>query len=438
MSLINQMLRDLEARQGQQARGNQPLPPGLMADERRGPRLSLKPMVLVLGFIALGALAGLGFKAYWSPAAPVASPEPAETQSAVGEKPDRPAATAQAASAPVVPEPPRLQFTVEATAAALALRLAGGEAAPVHRRDGRRGEVFVPGVVLSESPADLDDDRITAWQMLPAADGARLRYTAAEGIEVEAEPVDRTLVLRFTRPAPAARPVVAEAPVAAPPAPAANAPEPADIMEVPAEPEPVRMSKRTPQLSPAERADQLYREALQALNGGDVQAARRGLENALALAPDHRDARKALGSLLIGTGDAAAGEAVLAEGLERRPGDAELRMMLARSQVNRGAVEAAITGLEAGLPAASGSPDYRAFLGALYQRVSQHEAAIGEYRAALSANPSVPAWWAGLGISLEAAGRGTEAAESYRRALRLPGLTTGLEQYIRQRLGVIG
>jgi MSHA biogenesis protein MshN len=430
MSLINQMLRDLEARQSQQARGDQPLPPGLTADGRRGSWLPFKPLVLVLGFIALGALASLGYKAYWTAEAPVAPADVAMAESAVPETPDRAAAAIPVAPAP---EPPRLQLTVEAADAALALRLAGGEAAPVHRREGRRGEVFIPGVVLSDAPVELDDDRVTAWQMLPAADGARLRYTAAEGVEVATEAAGGTLVLRFTRPAPVPRAVVAEAPVAAPPA---------DTIEVASEAEPesepVRMSKRTPQLTPAERADRLYREALQTLNARDMESARRGLENALALAPEHRDARKALGSLLIGTGSVAAGEAVIAEGIAQRPGDAELRMLLARSQVNRGAVEAAIAGLESGLPVAGGNPDYRAFLGALYQRVSQHDAAIGEYRAALSVNPSVPTWWAGLGISLEAAGRGPEAAESYRRALSLPGLTTGLEQYIRQRLGVIG
>ena len=431
MSLINQMLRDLEARQSEQARGDQPLPPGLNSDARRGSRLPFKPLVLVLGCVVLGALASLGYKAYWTAEAPVT---PADVATAT-ETPDRAAAPTPVAA---VPELPRLQLTVEATDAVLALRLAGGQDHPVHRRDGRRGEVFVPGVVLPDAPVELDDDRVTAWQMLPAADGARLRYTAAEGIDVAAEPADGALVLSFTRPAPVVQPAVAEAPIAEQPVPAATPSAAAETVEVATASEPVRMTKRTPQLSPAERADRLYREALQALNTGDMETARRGLQNALALAPGHRDARKALGSLLIGTGSVTAGEAVLAEGLAQRPADTELRMLLARSQVNRGAVEAAITGLESGLPAAGGNPDYRAFLGALYQRVSQHEAAIGEYRAALSVNPSVPTWWAGLGISLEAAGRGPEAAESYRRALSLPGLTGGLEQYIRQRLGVIG
>jgi tetratricopeptide (TPR) repeat protein len=94
--------------------------------------------------------------------------------------------------------------------------------------------------------------------------------------------------------------------------------------------------------------------------------------------------------------------------------------------------------LESGAAQAAPAADYRAFLAALYQRVSRHDAAIAEYHAALSANPAVPAWWAGLGISLEAAGRPGEAAESYRRALSLPGLGGGLQQYIRERLGVIG
>ena len=217
------------------------------------------------------------------------------------------------------------------------------------------------------------------------------------------------------------------------PAPAQPAPPVAESSA--AAPGPVRLSRSAPQLSPAEQAAAHYREALGRLNAGDARGAETSLREALAEDATHRDARQALASLLIGTGRAPEGEALLAEGLSRQPDHAELRMLLARSQVARGEVEVAIGVLEAGTAA---TPDYRAFLGALYQRVSRHPAAIGEYRQALAANPAMPAWWAGLGISLEAEGRGGEAAEAYRRALRLPGLSAGLEQYIRGRLAASG
>lgn len=431
MSLINQMLRDLELRQNRQANRDRPLPPGL-ADHGRGrggrsiPWLGL---VLVVGFVALGALATLGLKVYW--ASPETSAAPPAAASAPAEA-DTPAAPVPVAE-PVEVEPARLQLVAEASSEALVLRVGGSAdgAVPEYRLDGRRGEIYTPGLAVPEARLSLDDERVAAWQLAPDGGGSRLRFTVATGVKVQATEGDGALELRFTRPAPAAA-VASEPPAEAEPnVPVASA-------SSPAAPEPGRVSKRPPQLTPTQRADASYRDALQALNAGDVATARRALETALSAKPSHREARKALGSLLIGTGQAADGEAVLAEGIARQPGDTELRMMLARSQVSRGDVTAAIAGLEAGLPQANGAPDYRAFLGALYQRVSQHDAAIQEYYAALGANPSVPAWWAGLGISLEATGRQAEAAESYRRALRLPGLTAGLEQYIRQRLGVIG
>ncbi len=84
-------------------------------------------------------------------------------------------------------------------------------------------------------------------------------------------------------------------------------------------------------------ADQLflYGEAL--LRRGHALEARRELETALRLQPDHRDARVHLGRAVLGLEDAAAAERLAREGLELRPSDAELHWIaaLAATQLGR-------------------------------------------------------------------------------------------------------
>lgn len=369
MSLINQMLRDLESRENRGAVAAEPLPAGLAPPARRAGRGWRLAAGVGLGLLVLLALA-LGLRHYLGTLTMVSAPR-VDTAPVLAEAP------LDASESPVVTASP----------------------------DEVPAETAVP------------EGREKDPQAGPQAG-------AVESVAVASAPADPSEATVADEPAPAA--------VAQPePAPAQPAP-PVAAAEAPG---PVRLSRSAPQLSPAEQAAAHYREALGRLNAGDARGAEAGLREALAEDATHRDARQTLASLLIGTGRAAEGEALLAEGLSRQPDNAELRMLLARSQVARGEVETAIGVLEAGTAA---TPDYRAFLGALYQRVSRHPAAIGEYRQALAANPAMPAWWAGLGISLEAEGRGGEAAEAYRRALRLPGLSAGLEQYIRGRLAASG
>ncbi|MBD3619540.1 MAG: tetratricopeptide repeat protein [Chromatiales bacterium] len=370
MSLINQMLRDLESRENRGAAAAEPLPAGLAPPVRRNGRGWRLAAGVGLGLLVLLVL-GLGLRHYLGTLSMVSAP--------------------RVDTAPVLAEAP-----TQVTDAALPPDGAAA-AAPEGPEHGQE-----------------EGQQAGAVEPVPAVAAS----TSAASAEPEV----------------AARPEPAPATVEKPgPAPAQPAPPEAEASAEASGP--VRLSRSAPQLSPAEQAAAHYREALGRLNAGDARGAEASLRNALAEDATHRDARQTLASLLIGTGRAPEGEALLADGLSRQPDNAELRMLLARSQVARGEVETAIGVLEAGTAA---TPDYRAFLGALYQRVSRHTAAIGEYRQALAANPAMPAWWAGLGISLEAEGRGGEAAEAYRRALRLPGLSAGLEQYIRGRLAASG
>lgn len=193
------------------------------------------------------------------------------------------------------------------------------------------------------------------------------------------------------------------------------------------------------QVSPAQRADQRYREALARLAEGRAADAETLLEEALRLDPRHLAARQALAAQWLNAGRREEAERLLQAGLaEPAPvqGDAAvaLAMALARLQLEGSGAASALATLERYAPQAAGNADYAAFQAALLQRLERHGEAIARFQDALRLRPQQAAWWMGLALSLEATGRTAEATEAFERARQLPGLTPELRAFVDQRL----
>lgn len=188
------------------------------------------------------------------------------------------------------------------------------------------------------------------------------------------------------------------------------------------------------QISPAQRADRRYREALTLISQGRMGEAQAMLEDALKLDPRHLGARQALLGILVDSRRLAQAEQLLQDGLALNIAPPSLAMALARLQMERGDQSAALATLERYLPQGQGSADYEAFFAALLQRAERHGDAISHYQAALRAQPGRAVWWMGLGISLQAEKRVAEAEQAFSRARVLPGLTPELQAFVDQRL----
>lgn len=135
-------------------------------------------------------------------------------------------------------------------------------------------------------------------------------------------------------------------------------------------------------------------------------------------------------------GDTSRG-AALAEGAPTGE-SSPLRMEDARRLVERGAfAEARSLLLQSPQPALYEEPEYYALLAATQQRLGRYDEAVAGYRQLLLVFPENGTWWMGLGIALESNGQRTEAGDGYRRALATPGLRPELAQYVRQRLAAL-
>ena len=195
-----------------------------------------------------------------------------------------------------------------------------------------------------------------------------------------------------------------------------------------------RIDKQERLPSPAERAETEYRRAVQAQRQGNLDQAAAGYRAALEDQPEHPAARQALAGLLIEARRFDEAEEVLRKGTELAPVRLASILALARLKVERNQAPAALELLQKNAAAGESSAEYQGFAGALLNRAGRAAEAVERYQAAVRLAPGEARWWAGLGIALDSAGRTAEAREAYQKARALPGLPADLAQHIDQRL----
>ncbi len=170
---------------------------------------------------------------------------------------------------------------------------------------------------------------------------------------------------------------------------------------------------------------------------GRINAAHAAFTKALELDPNHLQAREVWVALLLRGGETDRAERLLREGLKLQPKAFSLARMLARLLAERGAVTQALGVLERTVPPVTADPDFYGLLAALYQRSEQHARAVAAYRRVLAIVPDKAVWWMGMGISLEKLQRQDEAVQAYRRARATGGMSSQVNGYINSRLAAL-
>lgn len=389
MSVINQMLQDLETRRGAletQTLDHMPLRPAGVIDERRMPKFAIPAAAVIAVLWAIVAWWMLRDKPAAVPAAapvaPIAAVVPPGRDPTARSAPAQvPAQTLPAASAPVATVTP------------------------------------VPENVAASVPA----------QPTPAP--SVTPHASAKPVEPATPPPAKLAALMDASDAPAAAPAAEKM---APSAPRESARTPRERATAPIpgmETEVQNFKQRNPQ----QRIDERYRDALRKLNEGQFAAARADLTEVLQSQPKHSGARLALVGIELEEKRTAQAEKLLRDGISLQPHENAFSMALARLEVERGDVDAALTTLGRAQNSAGGDADYHGFYAALLQRVGRHAEAIEHYQLALRQREAAN-WLVGLAISLEAANRTRDAEQIYRRAQQSAGLTPELQDFAGQRL----
>jgi len=193
--------------------------------------------------------------------------------------------------------------------------------------------------------------------------------------------------------------------------------------------------ERTPAGGSArERAENEYRKAVAAVNQGRMSIAMDGLREVLHQDGLHVASRQLLVKLLLEAKNTDEAMQVLRDGISGQPAQLGWAMSLARLQVDRGELDDAWKTLDHSLTAAGNNPDYLGFAANVLQRLGRHDEAAEQYRKATRISPADGRWWLGLGWCLDAQGQTAEARDAFVRARQSGNLSPELITLIDQKL----
>lgn len=395
MSLINEVLQDLEKRHASESE-LKTLPPYVRSvpDRPQTPirmyvvAAALMAALIAVTFFIAGSRRAPEDNAQKIVAKPIAVPSPAPVP------------------APEVPVAPPLAGLPAQTATFNAVSRISDELSLIGPRSTRPEKPAGTGRNVKPSPAK------------PVVDVAAESSTQAEKPQVpvidavpKIEAVTKTAAATLER----------VTPQAAPPSAAAQS-------------APGAIDKQMREVTPTDRAEIAFRRGVTQLQEGRANAAELEFRDALKQDPSHIAALQALLGLLLDSGRNNDAEQLLRKALELNPRQPRHAMVLARLEVERGELTGAINTMVGALPYVKSDPEFYAFLAALLQREGRHREAVDYYRAALRGVPGNGVWMMGLGISLRAANQSAEARDAFQRAIESKQLAPDLREFVERQL----
>ena len=190
--------------------------------------------------------------------------------------------------------------------------------------------------------------------------------------------------------------------------------------------------------TPYGQAEEAYRDGEWAFSQHRNSLAVMSLQQSLELYAGHLPAREMLVDILVADGKTGEAMFLLAEGLEIAPDYIAFKKKYARLLVEQGDYDAATkVMLKGGLPTVEKDPEAHVVLASLYQRLGEPFLAAQTYRNLLVAWPQTGAFWVGLGGALEGQHLSEEAVVCYKRALSTKDLRQDLSQYAKKRLSLL-
>ncbi len=372
MSLLNQVLQDLDARQPQAARPVlRTAAPSIAehaADDFASPdwQALLRPGMVIAGILLILLLAAWVFERAWQLAG--------QTGPAIQSQPltlPEPVRGPVQGTVPSTAPPETVQRAAPANAASVARPQPVVPPAPVEVAD-----PVLPAITDSARPAPVDDN------FLPLRNATLADLPDdSESAVVDRSEADRPLVTKSIRPVPK---------------------DPLDA-------------------------------ARRAIASGELAAAEVALTTRLQRVPKDLEARELLIGLMLRGQRSSDALRELDAGLARHPAHGSFVLIKARLLAQSGDKQSAIVLLERHAGVSDIRAQRLQMLGALYQQDGRFGEAAENYRALLAIQPGSAAGWVGVAISLDAQGD-DGAAAAYRRALRLGGLPASAEAYARGRL----
>lgn len=196
------------------------------------------------------------------------------------------------------------------------------------------------------------------------------------------------------------------------------------------------MSVSRRQLSANELAQQKLALAEKALAAKQISKAEKLLEDVVIITPSDSQTRKKLAALWFGRRAYQDAVNLLSQGIALNGKDSSLRQMKARIHLQQGQATAALNTLK---PLATLKDEqYQIMLANTAQQAQQIKAAVNAYTMLITMQPNMGRWQLGLAVLYDKNSQFTLATKAYKTALTKNDLSVSSEQFIKERIQAIG
>ena len=197
--------------------------------------------------------------------------------------------------------------------------------------------------------------------------------------------------------------------------------------------------KKTPVLpTPEEQATADYQEALDLVAHDKLSQAITLLMKVVQVEPGLVAARKTLVTLLIKSSQIDTAASYVETGLKITPDAIDLIELDARLLLLKNRPEEALRILQTISPLIMQEPEYYALLASVQQRLGQVALAEQIYKQLLTLDHGNANWWVGMGLALESQKKNNTALQAYQQALSLGGLSSRLQINVQEKIAKLG
>jgi MSHA biogenesis protein MshN len=156
------------------------------------------------------------------------------------------------------------------------------------------------------------------------------------------------------------------------------------------------------------------------------------------LSPRNVDSIKEYAALLYASEDLALAEDLLRSSLAHDDESASLRLMLAKFYYHKSDIQTALNTLDGYRGSVIKAIDLISFRAALNQKNKNAKQAHSDYSKLIVINPNQGAWMLGLAITSEQIGQNINALQAYQKARSIGGLSSASKQFIQSRISALG
>lgn len=178
-------------------------------------------------------------------------------------------------------------------------------------------------------------------------------------------------------------------------------------------------------------------QALELWQGNQRNDALQLLEEFATQNLEAHQSREMLAKLLMQQGDMLAAMNQADIGLAIAPDHSGYKKVKARAMMMAGVPRDAAELLRVRAPSVASDTEYHELLAAAQLAGQFYEDALRTYQGLTARDAGQARWWYGLGAAMDAMGRSFEAAQSYEKAVQLGGLNANLMQQSQQRIVAI-